>query len=260
MFEGLEGAEPAVVSHAGRTPSRPAEFVIDHESGFDALAALRIHARAENVAAAHKVLTLAAFARRAFEDDLDRFGEDIALERGGRGAESEAALALGLSFSLAGKYVAVGNNLDHHLPLTRAAFLDGRLDYPRVRTISEFTDQVSDATLEALEPLAVDAALQRPPRALAAEIMRQLIRINPDEAARLRKRRERNSRFISVSADRHGMATLFGTLTAAEGQAVAGLIEEMGGTVCAADPRTPDNLRTDAGGTSLHEVLGGSWR
>lgn len=90
--------------------------------------------------------------------------------------------------------------------------------------------------------------------------MRQLIRINPDEAEQLRKRRERNSRYISVSPDRHGMATLFGTLTATEGQAVAGLIEEMCGTVCPADPRTRDNLQTDAGGTSLHEVLGGSSR
>lgn len=74
MFEVLGWSPEAAGGHTDRDTYRPAGFVIDHETGSDALAALRAHARAENIAAAHKILTLAAFARRAFEDDLDRFG------------------------------------------------------------------------------------------------------------------------------------------------------------------------------------------
>lgn len=207
---------------------------------------------AENIATAHKILTLAAFARRSIEDDIDRLGEYAAAERGGRGAETEAALALALSATTTRRYLAVGDQLDHHLPLTRAAFLAGRLDYPRVRMICQCTDQISDATLTVLEPLVVDAALQSAPGRLAREIMRLLIRVNPDEAEQARKRRERHGRRISVTPDAHGMATLFATLTAAEGLIVEGLIEQIAATVCPRDPRTRANLLVDGFVALIH--------
>ncbi|SEK32208.1 hypothetical protein [Rhodococcus maanshanensis] len=79
------------------------EAVVDFENGTDALAALQGFARAENIAAARKVLTAAAFARRQFASEVDLFGEEFAY-RAGRSAEMETALALGVSACTAERY------------------------------------------------------------------------------------------------------------------------------------------------------------
>ncbi|WP_051636894.1 HNH endonuclease signature motif containing protein [Rhodococcus sp. UNC363MFTsu5.1] len=230
---------------------------MDFENGTDALAALQGYARAENIAAARKVLTSAAFARRQFASEVDLFGEEFAY-RAGRSAEMETALALGVSAVTAERYVAVGNALDLRMPLIRAVFVSGRADFPRVFAIVDAVAEISDATLALMEPHLADVALYLTPRKLVAEVMRELIRINPAEAEELRKRRERHSRRVSVTADLHGMAQVYATLTAAEGRTLDSLIREMAGTVCREDPRTVDNLRTDAfmalvhGETYLH--------
>ncbi|AQA21338.1 hypothetical protein BTZ20_2364 [Rhodococcus sp. MTM3W5.2] len=234
---------------------------MDFEDGAAALAALREYGRAENIAAAHKVLTAAAFARRQFAHEVDLFGEEFAY-RAGRSAEMETSLALGVSAFTAERYVAVGNALDLRLPLIRAVFVSGRVDFPRVFAIVDATAEISDATLERMEGHLADAALYLTPKKLAAEVMRELIRINPAEAEELRKRRERHSRRVSVTADLHGMAQVYATLTAAEGRTLDSFVREMAGTVCREDPRTVDNLRTDAfmalvhGETYLHCLCG----
>ncbi|MGW6376921.1 DUF222 domain-containing protein [Rhodococcus sp. NPDC055112] len=222
-----------------------AEPVVDFENGTDALAALQGYARAENIAAAHKVLTAAAFARRQFAHEVDLFGEEFAY-RAGRSAEMETSLALGVSAFTAERYVAVGNALDLRLPLIRAVFVSGRVEFPRVFAIVDATAEISDATLKRMEGHLADAALYLTPRKLVAEVMRELIRVNPVEAEELRRRRERHSRRVSVTADLHGMAQVYATLTAAEGRTLDSLIQEMAGTVCREDPRTVDTLRTDA--------------
>ncbi|MCZ4558256.1 DUF222 domain-containing protein [Rhodococcus maanshanensis] len=234
---------------------------VDFEDGAAALSALREYGRAENIAAAHKVLTAAAFARRQFAHEVDLFGEEFAY-RAGRSAEMETSLALGVSAFTAERYVAVGNALDLRLPLIREVFVSGRVDFPRVFAIVDATAEISDATLERMEGHLADAALYLTPRKLTAEVMRELIRINPAEAEELRRRRERHSRRVSVTADLHGMAQVYATLTAAEGRTLDSLIQEMAGTVCRQDPRTVDNLRTDAfmalvhGETYLHCLCG----
>ncbi|WP_143069383.1 HNH endonuclease signature motif containing protein [Rhodococcus maanshanensis] len=140
----------------------------------------------------------------------------------------------------------MGNALDLRLPLIHAVFVSGRVDFSRVFAMVEATAEISDATLALMEPHLADAALYLTPRKLVAEVMRELIRINPAEAEDLRKRRERHSRRVSVTADLHGMAQVYATLTAAEGRTLDSLIREMAGTVCREDPRTVDSLRTDA--------------
>ncbi|MGW6377101.1 DUF222 domain-containing protein [Rhodococcus sp. NPDC055112] len=227
--EGARGDEPGV----------------DFEDGAAALSALREFGRAENIAAAHKVLTAARFARRQFAHEVDLFGEEFAY-RAGRSAEMETALALGVSAVTAERFVAVGNALDLRLPLIRAVFVSGRVDFSRVFAIVEATAEISDATLALMEGHLADAALYLTPRKLTAEVMRELIRINPAEAEELRRRRERHSRRVSVTAGLHGMAQVYATLTAAEGRTLDSLIQEMAGTVCREDPRTVDTLRTDA--------------
>ncbi|WP_051636865.1 HNH endonuclease [Rhodococcus sp. UNC363MFTsu5.1] len=218
---------------------------MEFEDGTAALAALREYGRAENIAAARKVLTSAAFARRQFASEVDLFGEEFAY-RAGRSAEMETALALGVSAVTAERYVAVGNALDLRMPLIRAVFVSGRVDFPRVFAIVDAVAEISDATLALMEPHLADAALYLTPRKLVAEVMRELIRISPAEAEELRKRRERHSRRVSVTADLHGMAQVYAALTAEEGRTLDSLIQEMAGTVCREDPRTVDNLRTDA--------------
>ncbi|MET4609701.1 hypothetical protein ABIC28_000671 [Rhodococcus sp. PvR044] len=218
---------------------------MDFEDGAAALSALREYGRAENIAAAHKVLTAAAFARRQFAHEVDLFGEEFAY-RAGRSAEMETSLALGVSAFTAERYVAVGNALDLRLPLIREVFVSGRVDFPRVFALVDATAEISDATLALMEGHLADAALYLTPKKLVAEVMRELIRINPIEAEELRKRRERHCRRVSVTADLHGMAQVYATLTAAEGRTLDSLVQEMAGTVCREDPRTVDNLRTDA--------------
>ncbi|MFG1781797.1 DUF222 domain-containing protein [Rhodococcus oryzae] len=252
MFD-TGGFRGGAAGEGARADERPVDF----DDGAAALSALREYGRAENIAAAHKVLTAASFARRQFAHEVDLFGEEFAY-RAGRSAEMETSLALGVSAFTAERYVAVGNALDLRLPLIRAVFVSGRVDFPRVFAIVDATAEISDATLERMEGHLADAALYLTPRKLAAEVMRELIRINPAEAEELRKRRERHSRRVSVTADLHGMAQVYATLSAAEGRTLDSLICEMAGTVCREDPRTVDNLRTDAfmalvhGETYLH--------
>ncbi|MFI6429311.1 DUF222 domain-containing protein [Rhodococcus oryzae] len=256
MFD-TGGFRGGAAGEGARADERPMDF----EDGAAALSALREYGRAENIAAAHKVLTAAAFARRQFASEVDLFGEEFAY-RAGRSAEMETSLALGVSAFTAERYVAVGNALDLRLPLIRAVFVSGRVDFPRVFALVDATAEISDATLALMEPHLADAALYLTPKKLTAEVMRELIRINPTEAEELRKRRERHSRRVSVTADLHGMAQVYATLTAAEGRALDSLICEMAGTVCREDPRTVDNLRTDAfmalvhGETYLHCLCG----
>ncbi|MFG1781280.1 DUF222 domain-containing protein [Rhodococcus oryzae] len=252
MFDagGFRGGAAGEGARGGEPP-------VDFEDGAAALSALREYGRAENIAAAHKVLTAAAFARRQFAHEVDFFGEEFAY-RAGRSAEMETSLALGVSAFTAERYVAVGNALDLRLPLIRAVFVSGRVDFPRVFAIVDAVAEISDATLERMEGHLADAALYLTPKKLTAEVMRELIRINPTEAEELRRRRERHSRRVSVTADLHGMAQVYATLTAVEGRTLDSLIQEMAGTVCREDPRTVDNLRTDAfmalvhGETYLH--------
>ncbi|WP_083742593.1 HNH endonuclease signature motif containing protein [Rhodococcus sp. MTM3W5.2] len=252
MFD-TGGFRGCAAGEGARADARPVDF----DDGAAALSALREYGRAENAAAAHKVLTAAAFARRQFAHEVDLFGEEFAY-RAGRSAEMETSLALGVSAFTAERYVAVGNALDLRLPLIRAVFVSGRVDFPRVFAIVDATAEISDATLARMEGHLADAALYLTPKKLAADVMRELIRINPSEAEELRKRKERHSRRVSVTADLHGMAQVYATLTAAEGRTLDSLIQEMAGTVCREDPRTVDNLRTDAfmalvhGETYLH--------
>ncbi|MCZ4554186.1 DUF222 domain-containing protein [Rhodococcus maanshanensis] len=240
MFD-TGGFRGGAAGEGARADERPVDF----EDGAAVLSALREYGRAENVAAAHKVLTAAAFARRQFASEVDLFGEEFAY-RAGRSAEMETSLALGVSAFTAERYVTVGNALDLRLPLIRAAFVSGRVDFPRVFAIVDATAEISDATLERMEGHLADAALYLTPKKLTAEVMRELIRINPAEAEELRKRKERHSRRVSVTADLHGMAQVYATLTAEEGRTLESLVQEMAGTVCREDPRTVDNLRTDA--------------
>ncbi|WP_083742632.1 HNH endonuclease signature motif containing protein [Rhodococcus sp. MTM3W5.2] len=252
MFD-TGGFRGCAAGEGARADARPVDF----DDGAAALSALREYGRAENAAAAHKVLTAAAFARRQFAHEVDLFGEEFAY-RAGRSAEMETSLALGVSAFTAERYVAVGNALDLRLPLIRAVFVSGLVDFLRVFAIVDATAEISDATLARMEGHLADAALYLTPKKLVAEVMRELIRINPAEAEELRRRRERHSRRVSVTADLHGMAQVYATLTAAEGRTLDSLVQEMAGTVCREDPRTVDNLRTDAfmalvhGETYLH--------
>ncbi|TJZ81102.1 DUF222 domain-containing protein [Rhodococcus oryzae] len=132
---------------------------VDFEDGAAALSALREFGRAENIAAAHKVLTAAAFARRQFAHEVDLFGEEFAY-RTGRSAEMETSLALGVSAFTAERYVAVGNALDLRLPLIREVFVSGRVDFSRVFAIVDATAEISDATLALME------AISRTPRCI----------------------------------------------------------------------------------------------
>jgi hypothetical protein len=256
MFD-TGGFRGGAAGESARADERPVDF----EDGAAALSALREYGRAENIAAAHKVLTAAAFARRQFAHEVDLFGEEFAY-RAGRSAEMETSLALGVSAFTAERYVAVGNALDLRLPLIRAVFVSGRVDFPRVFAIVDATAEISDATLALMEGHLADAALYLTPKKLVAAVMRELIRINPAEAEELRKRKERRSRRVSVTADLHGMAQVYATLTAAEGRTLDSLVREMAGTVCREDSRTVDNLRTDAfmalvhGETYLHCLCG----
>ncbi|MFD4268690.1 DUF222 domain-containing protein, partial [Rhodococcus sp. NPDC058481] len=226
-------------------------YVVDYDDAAAALSALTGCARAENIAAANKVLSVAAFARRSFEQELDVLGEDNAY-RCGRGAEMEICLALGIAPSTCRKLLEVGDALDHRLPNTRAAFLDGRLDFARVNSIVWHTGPISDETLAVIEAQIVDGALQLSPGRLMHEIMRLLIKANPEEARRIRRRREQTERRVSITPDSHGMAKLYGALTAEEGRAVSSLIGQMAATVCKDDPRTHDTLHADAFVALMH--------
>ncbi|TSE02200.1 DUF222 domain-containing protein [Skermania sp. ID1734] len=161
-------------------------------------AALTDADRLENQAAATRVLAASDWAEHLTTGPRPR-GRDRDWMT--RYAASEVAAALSCSARIAQNYIGIGTALRYRLPLVRAAFQAGDIDYRRVEAIWRATTNTPQNLLTAIEPQIVSAARTLPPGKLGTEIERLIITTDPAFAA-ARRRCHHSERHVN----RHGFS------------------------------------------------------
>lgn len=205
-------------------------------------------ARIENAHAARKVLLAGELALSALERDVALRGGDI--RDCGNEAIAEVSIRLGCSHTMASHLCDLGVDLRLRLPLTRAAFLAGELDYARVWRIHRETTGLRPETVALLEAEIVRSARRLAPAALGREIRELIVRASPDEAASDRELAEAECRVKVRPAG--PLSEFTAILTAEQGQAAWQLVCEMADTVCKKDRRGRQILLVDAFVALLH--------
>nr|WP_296769294.1 HNH endonuclease signature motif containing protein [Rhodococcus sp. (in: high G+C Gram-positive bacteria)] len=220
----------------------------------EALARLSDARRAENMSAAtvvHAVRELSEI-RFATENDIHELGvdyPDLVLAR--RTVECEAAVTLALSKKITHDMITVGDQLAWRLPAVDAAFVQGDLDYPRVRTIALNLERACDATVAALEADILAAALRMNTRSLREAVWKAWFSFDAEEASAAQKAVESEERRADVKRNDDGTATLIAKMSSLEGAECSAVLDELAGTVCSGDPRSNAQLRCFA----LHALV-----
>ncbi|MDG3012205.1 DUF222 domain-containing protein [Rhodococcus sp. D2-41] len=212
------------------------------------LAAVSTACRAENRSAAAKVLAAGALLQAWIERDVQLGNGDII--DCGNGAVAEVAVRLGCSKTMAGNYADTGVELHLRLPLIRAAFESGELDYARVRRVVTSTCFLKPATAARIESAILAAARHLSPGPLGTEVAAIITREAPDEAAENRAEAGILRRVKLVPEDE--LSRFEATLTPDEGQQAWQLVTEMADTVCKHDRRLPAHRLADAFLALLH--------
>ncbi|HZU49618.1 MAG TPA: DUF222 domain-containing protein, partial [Mycobacterium sp.] len=138
--------------------------------------------------------------------------------------------------------------LRERLPKLGQCLVAGNINYPMFNTIANRTALITDATAMA----AVDAQLAvRAPRwaglsrsSLAMRVDVIVARHDPDAVRRTKK--EVQDRYLDVCESQPGIAEVYGNVFASTGRALDRRLDDLAGTVCAADPRTRAQRRADA--------------
>jgi Domain of unknown function (DUF222) len=197
---------------------------------------------------------------RAVAERLDAILELFELRRAERGecAEwavdtwaavgAEVAAAFRISLAMAGSYLRYALAMHERLPHVAEVFRCGDIDYGLFQTMVYRTDLITDP--EVLARVDTELAV-RAPRwpsmtrgRLAGEVDRIVARADADAVRR--HRQQMNDREVSIWESDSGMAEVYGKCFATDAQALDKRLDALAATVCAADPRTPDQRRADA--------------
>jgi hypothetical protein len=151
---------------------------------------------------------------------------------------AEVAAAMNLSPMAASYLVSHAHALDTRLPKVAALLAEGLTDWRTVRLIISRTELVTDAQLIAKldESLAARIAKwhswsqQRIVNAVDAAV-----RVADPDAARERRERADDDRYIATTATENGMAEIYGTVAASTATAFDRRLSELAKQVCAAD-------------------------
>jgi Domain of unknown function (DUF222) len=161
---------------------------------------------------------------------------------------AELAAALRVSRALASSYMTDADIVRNRLPKVGECLAAGDINYPMFNVIAYRTALITDDKALA----AVDAQVaMRAPRwpsltrgnlamrvdAIVAEVDRDAIR---------RANKEVKTRYLNVSESAPGIAEVYGNVFNSIGRALDRRLDELAGTVCAADPRTKAQRRADA--------------
>ncbi|MCX5044879.1 HNH endonuclease [Aldersonia sp. NBC_00410] len=213
--------------------------MLDDGAVLDELAAAAV---AENCAAYRKVVLAGRLWETWVERDAE-LGRDGFVDCGNN-ALAEIAVRLGCSKAVAEGFAVVGMELRLRLPLVRAAFAAGELDFARVRRIVHDTLGFTPGTVALAEPDMLAAARVLSPGPLAGEVDTILIRVAPAEVAARREEAERDRR---IRKRRVGpLARLEVDLSPVEAEAAWQRVTEVAGTVCGQDRRNRQYRMVDA--------------
>jgi hypothetical protein len=212
---------------------------------------------AEQIAATHRMESV-VIARRlaAIAALLDHHGgtcpslegQDPETITGYERTCAEVAALMNLAPAAASYQVHYAAALDDRLPKVGALLAAGRLDWRTVELIITRTDLVDYGLIGGLdEKLAGRAGLWHgwSRRRVITAIDAAVLAVDAD-AARQRRKQADDDRYVCIRPDRDGMAELRGKLAAAHGAAFDRRLTQLAKTVCADDPRSLDQRRTDA--------------
>jgi len=163
---------------------------------------------------------------------------------------AEVAAALRINPALASSYVGYAQIMRDQLPQVGAALMAGEISYSVFQTIVYRTGLVSDPEVMATLEAELAARVRRCPSMtrsrLAALIDRVVDRVDPDV---VRRRREQQAdRELSIWDGGNGLTEVFGRLITTDAHAVDARLDALADIVCADDPRTRKQRRSDAMG------------
>lgn len=161
-------------------------------------------------------------------------------------AADELAMRLACSRRAAQRLVRDGRALDNELLLTAGAVRAGQLGGAQLRVICERLADRPGPLAWAVQEAVLPGAATRTPRQLAADVDRELLRVDAEDAAD-RLARARSKRHVCHPRPLpDGMAGIWAVVPAADAVQVDGLLEATARAARAAgDPHTVDQIRTD---------------
>jgi hypothetical protein len=161
---------------------------------------------------------------------------------------AELAAALRISRALASRYMSDAEVLRERLPKVGDCLATGDINYSMFDVIAQRTALITDE--QALAAVDAQVAL-RAPRwpsltrgRLAMRVDAIVLRVDRDAIRRTNK--EVKDRYLNVSKALSGTAEVYGNVFASTAIALDRRLDELAGTVCAADPRTSAQRRADA--------------
>lgn len=161
---------------------------------------------------------------------------------------AQVAAALQCSVAMAHSYLRYAVAMRDRLPQVAKAFEAGDIDYRAFQTIVFRTDLITDAEVLAKVDAQVAVLVSRRPSltrgGLGAAVDRVVAIVDADAVRRAAQ--AVSDRFVDVRANESGMAWLSGKVLSTDGLALDKRLDELAGSVCAADPRTRAQRRADA--------------
>ncbi|HEU0087227.1 MAG TPA: DUF222 domain-containing protein [Pseudonocardiaceae bacterium] len=231
------------LDHASADPTRMSDAaLIDTMVSFD---------RLTSWAGARQAELMAEFARRRPGQDCPPDRSDVPARYSGY-APDEVALALRLSRTTVANRMAMAQQMVAELPATLAAWRAGTIDTRKAQAITETSYVLSRQQCAALEARVLPRAGSQTLAQLRAALVRAVLAIDPDGAAR-RYRQRRQDRRVELRSDQDGMATLWALLSAPDATAAYQRLCDLARSLGADDPRSMDARRADL----LTEVLTG---
>ena len=212
-------------------------------------------ARVENAACARRLFAIAdvLVARMSAEDCVER--EQWCVDNWDAVA-AEVAAAHDVSLGVASHQLLIAIALRERLPRVAEVFATGRISYRQVNAIVYRTALIRDTAAQASVDVELAAAAvgwgSMSVAKVEAAIDYWVDRVDPDAVRRIETSVRGRHVDVVDAANGTGVSYLQATLLSQDGAALDQRLEAMAGAVCAADPRTLDQRRSDALGALGH--------
>ena len=161
---------------------------------------------------------------------------------------AELAAALRISRALASRYMSDPELIRERLPEVGECLAAGDINYAMFNVIAHRTALITDE--KALAEVDAQVALRAPrwPSLTRGRLAMRVdaIVLQVDRDAIRRTNQEIKDRYFNVSKSLSGIAEVYGNVFASTAVALDRRLDELAGTVCAADPRTSAQRRADA--------------
>jgi len=225
--------------------------LVDATTGTRGAGALSSWARVENAACARRVAAMAAMLDAAYAVSGSADRDQWCLDNVDAVAAHIGA-AQRITSGAASHQLVIAVALHERFPRVAAVFAEGLITYALVKTVVQRGALVIDPdALRALDALLAEAfgdweplSMDKTEKAIDAYVSQ----VDPQAVRRAETKARSRGVEITYDEDGSGMATVYSTLFAHNAKAFEARLKALAATVCPADPRTADQLRSDAFG------------